>query len=29
MNKAIGDFETRLNWLENKAGKKEKIKQMD
>jgi len=29
MNKAIGDFETRLNWLENKTGKKEKIKQMD
>jgi integrase len=25
MNKAIGDFETRLNWLENKVKKKEKV----
>lgn len=25
MNKAISDFETRLNWLENKAKKKQKV----
>jgi hypothetical protein len=25
MNKAIGNFETRINWLENKAKKKVKV----